>query len=270
MVLLNILLQIFTRGENVIDIHCHILPSIDDGAQSITESINMAKEAVKEGIHTIIATPHHKNGRYENKKESIIERVSDLNHIFQKENIPLTILPGQETRIYGEMLEDWAKGEILTLNESQYVFVELPSSHVPRYTEQLLFDIQLKGLIPIIVHPERNQEIISNPKVLYNLVNKGTLTQVTAASIAGYFGKNIKKFSLQLIEANLTHFVASDAHNVLNRNFKINQALDVIETTYGSDMVYMFLDNAELLIEGKSVYREQPVEIKEKKFLGLF
>jgi protein-tyrosine phosphatase len=254
----------------MIDIHCHILPSIDDGARDINDSILMAREAVKEGIHTIIATPHHMNGKYENQKRSIIEKVKELNRVFKDENIPLTILPGQETRIFGEILEETEFEYILPLNHTQYVFIELPSSHVPRYTEKLLFDIQVKGLIPIIVHPERNQEIMSNPDTLYNLVKKGSLTQVTASSVAGYFGKKIQKFSYQLIEANLTHFIASDAHNVNNRTFKLEEGLDVIESKFGVDMVYFYTENADLLIEGKNIMKEIPEKVKIKKFLGMF
>lgn len=254
----------------MIDIHCHILPSVDDGAKDISESIAMAREAVEEGIHTIIATPHYKNGKYDNKRLDIIENVSKLNSHLLKENIPLTILPGQETRIFGEMLEDNEFAHILPLNYTQYIFVELPSSHVPRYTEKLLFDIQLAGLIPVIVHPERNQEIISHPDILYNLVNKGALTQVTASSVAGCFGKKIQKFSHQLIDANLTHFLASDAHNVKGRTFKMMDAIDVIERKFGVDLVYYYTENAELLIEGKNIMKEIPEKVKVKKFLGIF
>jgi protein-tyrosine phosphatase len=254
----------------MIDIHCHILSSVDDGAKDINDSIQMAREAVKEGIHTIIATPHHMNGKYENQKVEIIKSVSELNAVLKEENIPLTILPGQETRIFGDILEETEFEHILPLNHTQYVFIELPSSHVPRYTEKLLFDFQVKGLTPIIVHPERNQELMSNPDTLYNLVSKGSLTQVTASSVAGYFGKKIQKFSFQLIEANLTHFIASDAHNVNNRTFKMEEGLGVIESKFGVDMVYFYTENADILIEGKNIMKEIPEKVKIKKFLGIF
>ncbi|MFE8698115.1 tyrosine-protein phosphatase [Cytobacillus sp. FJAT-53684] len=255
----------------MIDIHCHILSGVDDGSKDLNDSLELAKAAVKEGIHTIIATPHHKNGSYENPKQAILQKVDELNKLLTKEKIPLSILPGQEPRIYGELLADYHKDEILTLaNGGQYLFIELPSGNVPRYTEQLLFDIQMAGLTPIIVHPERNQELIERPDVLYQLVKKGALTQITASSVAGYFGKKIKRFTSQLIDANLTHFVSSDAHNIQNRSFKMIEGLDEIEKQYGVDMVYLFTENAELLIEGKAVYKEAPMRVKNKKFLGLF
>ncbi len=235
------------------------------------DSINMAKAAVADGITTIIATPHHQNGRYINEKSSIIERIQELNGQLTQHNIPLTILPGQEPRIYGELVEDYQKGDILTLNNGgKYVMMELPSSQVPKYAEQLLFDVQLQGLNPIIVHPERNAQIMEQPDILYNFVKKGALTQVTASSLTGLFGKKIQKFSGQLIESNLTHFIASDAHNINGRTFKLSEAYDLIENQYGVDMVYFFTENAEYLVKGQMVDRMEPEKVKRKKFLGIF
>jgi protein-tyrosine phosphatase len=255
---------------SLIDIHSHILPSVDDGAQTVEEAINMARLAVKEGITKIIATPHHQNGEYFNRKQDILERVIELNHVFQDENIPLEVLPGQETRIYGELLEDFEKGDILTLNTTNYLFVELPSGHVPRYTEKLLFDVQLKGLTPVIVHPERNREIIERPEMLYQFVKNGALTQVTAGCLCGDFGKKIKAFTLQLVEFNLTHFIASDAHNTTKRRFRLQEAYKVVSSTFNSDFLYMFKENAELLVAEGNVYKEMPERIKRKKLFKLF
>ncbi|MCT2347461.1 tyrosine protein phosphatase, partial [Niallia taxi] len=243
---------------------------VDDGPATVEDSLLMAKEAVNEGIKTIIATPHHRNNKYENIKSQIIENVSSLNILLKKENIPLEILPGQENRIYGEILEDYQKGEILTLSNTNYLFIEFPSSSVPRYSERLLYDIQSEGLTPIIVHPERNKELQDNPELIYNLVKHGALTQVTAASVAGYFGKSIQKFSKQLIEHNLTHFIASDAHNTKNRAFKLNEALNQIEKENGIDYVYLFTENSESILLNEEVTREIPEPIKKKKFLGIF
>lgn len=254
----------------MIDLHCHILAGIDDGAQTDNDSLAMAKVAVQEGITTIVATPHHKNGRYLNPKQDVLLKVSELNKRLQDEQIDLKILPGQETAISGEFLEDYENGHVLTLNETNYVFVELPSDHVPRYTEKMLFDLQLKGLIPVIVHPERNREIHERPELLYKLVEKGALAQLTAGSVCGRFGKKIKRFSEQLIEANLVHFIASDAHNITSRGFHLQQAYDVVEKLYGMDMVYLYRENAELLVEGMNVFKEVPQRVKRKRFLGIF
>ena len=255
----------------MIDIHCHILPSLDDGPSHMSDSLEMARHAAKQGIKTIVATPHHLNGNYENDKTAILNKVIELNEQLKKEGIDITVLPGQECRINGELVEEYNNDSILTVNnKGKYVLIELPSSSVPLYTEKLLFDIQLKGLIPVIVHPERNAELMTNPDKLYQLVKKGACTQITASSIVGKFGKKIQKFSHELIRANLTHFIASDAHNINTRAFYLAEAYDEIVATYGKSMKYMFMENAELLIEGQTIFKEVPSRVKRKKLLGIF
>ncbi|MEK3806938.1 CpsB/CapC family capsule biosynthesis tyrosine phosphatase [Bacillus sp. FSL H8-0547] len=254
----------------MIDIHSHILPGVDDGAATSEEAIQIAKAAVEEGITTIIATPHHQNGKYINGKQTILENVEALNTLLQNENIPLTILPGQETRIHGDLMNELETDVILPLNHTNYIFIELPSGHVPRYTEQMLFDLQLKGLTPIIVHPERNGEFIENPDLLYRLVSNGALTQITSSSITGHFGKNIKKFTLQLVEAQLTHFLASDVHSLKNRPFRLSEGYVALAKEFGQEALYIFRENAELLVKNQTVYKTDPSRIKKKKFLGLF
>lgn len=263
-------LKISEEESSVIDIHCHILPGIDDGAKTLTDSMEMAQQAVREGIHTIIATPHHKDGVFENKKADIIQKVDKLNTYITKENIPLRVLPGQEIRLYGEIVTDYEKGEILPLaGNSSYIFIEFPPRLIPLYTEQLLFDIQLKGLHPIIVHPERNVAFIKQPELLYQLVRNGAFTQITASSLVGYFGKKIQSFTRQLIEANLAHFIASDAHNVTSRDFKMEIAYDFLDKKYGNKAANYFTKNAELLIGGEYVMKAPPKYIKKKKkFFG--
>ncbi|MBR3118222.1 MAG: tyrosine protein phosphatase, partial [Oceanobacillus sp.] len=114
----------------MIDIHSHILPGVDDGAKTEEDSLDMARAAVAQGITTIIATPHHKNGKYDNDAKSIINHVAILNELFKKEKIDLRVLAGQETRINGDMVQDIEKGELLPLNGSKYLFVEFPSGQV--------------------------------------------------------------------------------------------------------------------------------------------
>ena len=254
----------------MIDIHCHILPGLDDGARNLSDSLEMARKAVEEGIDTIIATPHYINNRYHNPKQTILAKVEEVNEALRAENIALKIVAGQEPRIDGDLLTGIDKGEIITLAGTSYIFIEFPSSHVPRYTEQLFYDLQMNGLVPVIVHPERNQEIIQRPDRLYQLVEKGALTQLTASSVCGDLGKKIKTFSSQLIEYNLTHFIASDAHNVTTRSFKLREAYQVIAATFGTDSELMLKENAELLVAGQNVYKEIPEPIKKKRFFTIF
>lgn len=256
----------------MIDIHSHILPGIDDGAQTENDSIDMAKVAVEEGITHIVATPHHKNRTYDNYRTDIIKHVSVLNDLFAENNLPLTVLPGQEIRIYGEINEDFEAGELLTANETKYMLIEFPSDSVPQYAEQLFYDMQLAGHIPVIVHPERNRELLTDPNRMYELIRGGALSQVTAASVVGKFGKQIEAFSHQLIESNLTHFVASDAHNTTSRGFHLQAAYQTIKETHGLDYYYMLHENSQLLVDNANVNRMEPMHVqkKRKKLFGLF
>lgn len=255
----------------MIDIHCHILPGVDDGAQTIEDTIEMAKAAEREGITTIVATPHHKNPVYTNEKKKIIKLVGEVNEILKEQEIHVQIIPGQECRIYGEIIEDMEKGEILTVNESNYLLIEFPSNALPRYAKDLFYDMQLQGITPIIVHPERNQVFMEKPEKLYEFVQNGAYTQLTAGSIIGKFGKKIKSFTEEIMDAQLAHFIASDAHNVINRNFHMSAAYDEIERVYGESMVYFYRENAKLLIDNDYILAERPSEIRRrKKLFGLF
>ncbi|MFC7062322.1 tyrosine-protein phosphatase [Halobacillus seohaensis] len=255
----------------MIDIHSHILPGVDDGAQSMEESVKMAEAAVEEGITAIVATPHHNNGEFENYKHNILIQVDELNRVLEERNIPLDVLPGQETRLYGSMLQGLQKDEILTINgDSSYVFVEFPHDQIPHYATNLFYNLQMEGYQPIIVHPERNRIIQENPNILYSFIKNGAFSQITAASITGHHGKTVNKLSYQLIEANLTHLIASDAHNTKKRSFYMRKAFDEISKEYGQAITYQFMENAHYVIENQTMATNPPEHIKKKKIFGLF
>ncbi|MTT32154.1 tyrosine protein phosphatase [Terrilactibacillus sp. BCM23-1] len=255
----------------MIDIHCHLIPGVDDGPENEEMVLSMGREAMKEGITHIVATPHHRNRAWDNPKASVVKNVELINELFAIENINVIVLPGQEPRIFGEMALPESEEELVTVNETgSYILVEFPTQNVPRYAEQLFFDLQVKGITPIIVHPERNQEIFDHPEVLYNLVKNGALSQITAASLIGKNGKKVKKLTMQMVEHGLTHVLASDSHNTTKRPFYMREAYLELEKSFGGETVYLFQENAELIVDGKMVNREEPNRIREKKFLGIF
>ncbi|MED1863942.1 tyrosine protein phosphatase [Fictibacillus nanhaiensis] len=255
----------------MIDIHSHILPGIDDGAQTLEDALLMAEAAVKEGITHLYATPHHRNGRFENERVSIIQHTNSFNEELRQRKIPLQIIPGQEIRLYKELVDDLERDVLIPLHhQSKYLLIEFPSSNVPTYAAEILYELSLRNYTPIIVHPERNSEIMENPDLLYDLIIEGALTQITANSINGSFGKKIMNFSHDLVKANMAHFIASDAHNVSSRGFHLNRAFETIQKQYGVDARYYLQENAELVMKGESVLIEQPSHIKRKKFLGIF
>jgi len=255
----------------LIDLHCHILPGIDDGAKAMEDSIAMAQAAVDEGITHILATPHHRSHNWMNEKPKVHRLVDEVQNEIDQQDIPLTLFPGQEVRIHGDILENIDKNEIQFIDEQeQYVLIEFPTSTVPTYTERLFFDMQSNGITPIIVHPERNHAIAEDPDILKNLVEKGALAQLTAVSYAGGLGNKIQKFSKQLIDAKLVHFIASDAHNTTTRPFYMKEAMELLEKEYGKTKVNEYHEVTRQLVNGDVVIAPTPEKIKKKRFFGLF
>jgi len=269
--LYNICIEYLKRVDFVIDIHCHILPGIDDGASSIEESIFMVKEGYEDGIHTIVATPHHMNGIYNNEKEDILTYVDLLNQRVQQEGLNVTILPGSEIHIYGEFLEDLKSDRLLTFNDkNKYIFLEFPYYRIPENANRLIFEILVSGHIPIIPHPERNKDLQNNPDKLYQFVKQGAITQLTASSLLGLFGMSTQKFSLQIIEHNLAHVIASDSHGIGKRGVKLKEAYQYIKNEFGTSIVNQYQSNAEMIIQGKGIYLDQPYKIKKEKSIFNF
>jgi len=255
----------------MIDIHCHILPGIDDGAKSEAELLKMAHEAVSDGITTIIATPHHMNGVYINAKAEVLALTEHANQLLQKEEIPLTILPSQEIRIYENLIRDLRNNQVLFLDKAcKYILLELPANSVPYQIDRLIFEIQILGVTPIIAHPERNSAIREQPYLLYKMVKSGAFAQLTAASITGRFGKEIEKFSRQLVEHQLVHLIASDAHNADTRGPRLVSAYERLAEYGGRELADEFKRNAENVVNGKGIWAGEPMKIQKKKLFGLF
>lgn len=256
----------------MLDLHCHILPGIDDGARSWEDSLLIAQKAVDEGITHLLATPHHLNGKYVNKKASVIQLTNQLQERLDQAGIPLQVFPSQEVRVSGEILAGLGADEILGIDEdNRYLIVEFPTREIPHFVEQLFFNLQQRGVTPVIVHPERNQTIIENPNRLFEFIERGALAQVTASSYVGVFGKEIAKLSSQLIEANLVHILASDAHNTRGRTFHMQEAFRKLAEEFGPKKVETFHEQAKYLLNGELFTPAPPHEIKKKKkFFGLF
>lgn len=254
----------------MIDLHCHLLPGIDDGPETMEESLALAQSAVDQGITHVLCTPHYNNGRYENPKASIIAAVAELQIALDETQIPLTVLEGQEVRITGELIEDLNEDNLLftDLNDT-YLLIEFPSADVPAFSETLLFELRGMGKIPVIVHPERNRFFMEDPDRLIPFLEMGCLAQLTAPSIVGIFGKKIQKTAHEMVERNLVQMVASDAHGVNKRPFYLKEAYTEIERKCGDNVVRQMKQVTKDLVNGDEVEYPPYVEKKKKKF-GLF
>jgi protein-tyrosine phosphatase len=228
----------------MIDIHTHILPGLDDGAANEEDALRLAHAAIAEGITTIIATPHHANGVYTNIANEVTEHVYRINERIKAAGMQVEIKPGQEIRVHDDLIEAWFREELLTLAGSRYILLEMPSSRIPKKMDELIHELQIMDLKPIIAHPERNAEIVNNPGKLTEWVEKGVYAQVTSHSLLGGFGKNIERTAWTLCRSGLIHFVSSDAHHPERRGFRLREAYSAVRERMGEQWENYFLDNA--------------------------
>ncbi|WP_318628825.1 tyrosine-protein phosphatase [Limosilactobacillus reuteri] len=229
-------------------------------------SLRMAHEATENGVTHALLTPHHMNGRYVNHKQNVIQRTKEFQKQINAHNIPLTVFPGQEVRINGQLLEALDKDDILFADTAgKYMMLEFPDDDVPHYTNQMIFDLQQRGIVPVIVHPERNTKIMSEPDLVYQLLQKGCLSQITASSYVGTFGKKVENFSRQLIEAGQGYVFASDAHDLPGRKYEMQQAFEKMRREFGTKLVYEYKQNAQLIINGENVSMNEIKVLKRRK-----
>ncbi|MFD2308321.1 tyrosine-protein phosphatase [Enterococcus termitis] len=254
----------------MIDLHCHILPGIDDGAKTIDDALDMARMAVKQGITHILCTPHHNNGKYDNPAGQVISCVAVLQEELDQRNIPLSLFEGQEVRIAGNIMEQIRENKLLFADlDNRYLLIEFPTNDIPAYAEQLFFELLETGHIPIIVHPERNSKFIEDPNRLIPFLEMGVLTQLTAPSYVGVFGKEIERTAKQMVSHNMVYMMASDAHNINRRGFFMEKAYRAIAKDMGKEYVEAMQQMAKDILNGDDVQIPQFREVTKKKF-GLF
>ncbi|CAH1206820.1 Tyrosine-protein phosphatase YwqE [Paenibacillus plantiphilus] len=251
----------------MIDIHCHLLHGLDDGSMNLEDAVAMARSAVHDGVSTILATPHYNRGRYDTDSSVIRERAKELSTELEHLGIPLRVMIGQEIRVHSQLLEDLEAGHLLPLGESSYVLLEFPSSRVPQRFEEMVHELRITGLRPIIAHPERNAEIAADPGRLAALVECGALCQITSHSLTGRFGRSVKSVALDLCRRNLVHFIASDAHNATTRPYELSSAYRAAAEKLGADIVEYYKRNARAVVHNIPVIHKPTLQRRRPKSL---
>ena len=218
-----------------VDIHCHLVPAIDDGAKSLEESLAMAEIAVSDGIQTIIVTPHQNGSYAHNRGDAIRSRVCELQQQLDQHHIPLTVLPGADVRIEDGMIEALRAGDVLTLGDlGRHVLLELPHElYFP--LERVLDGLANAEMVGILSHPERNQGILKQPALVEPLVDYGCLMQITAGSLMGTFGKPCQEMSEWMLKRGLVHFIATDAHGPRSRRPLLRRAYEYTAELVGEE-----------------------------------
>lgn len=250
----------------MLDMHSHILFGVDDGPGTMDETMTMLEKAAEEGVTHIIATSHAFHPQFHVSEQTVQTQLNELQQEIQSRNLPITIHPGQEVRLHEGILESIEQNEVLTLANSRYLLLELPSQTVPAYTVNIIQLLLAENIIPIIAHPERNKAIAEKPDRLERLIRHGALAQITAGSVAGYFGKKIQKLSIDLIDSNLIHTYGSDMHNATTRPMLFKEGLQYLEKKKMGEYARILLQNNMSILTDDNLYIVEPNLQKKKKW----
>lgn len=233
----------------MIDIHCHILPGIDDGARSFDEAVALGELLIKEGVSTVVATPHVFHLRYATPtSEQMLSRLTWLNEAFAGR---LRVVCGAEVCAVPEALSVLRRPELL-INGGPYMLVEFPSEIVPHGAENLLFELIASGVRPIIAHPERNRVLVNDPERLRTFVHMGCYAQLTAPYLLA--NNSARRLALRWIESGFIHFVASDSHRSDWRAPRLAAPYQVVERECGAAVAHaLFVANPQAVIRGETL-----------------
>lgn len=201
----------------MIDLHCHMLPGIDDGAVDLETSLAMARMAVADGVTCVACTPHIYPGMYENDAPGIRRAIDALQRQLDQNGIALRLVQGADVHLQPDLIEGIRAGRIPTLNGTRYLLLE-PPHHVapPRFAESL-FALQAAGYVPVVTHPERLSWIEDHYETFVEAVRTGCWMQLTAGSLVGRFGRRPKYWSERMLDEGLVHILATDAHDLHRR-----------------------------------------------------
>lgn len=244
----------------MIDIHCHILPGLDDGSETLEMSLEMAASAISEGITHVIATPHA-NSQFRFIPDLVRQRRDEIQ---AKLGDRLQIATGCDFHLSYENLEALrAEPSRFTLNQKAYLLVEFGDFSIPATLDHALHQLQLQGLRPIITHPERNPTIRAKFERLWEWMHQGCFVQVTAQSFTGGFGLRAQQAANTLLDAGAIHFIASDAHNTTTRPLRLKDAFAVVAARKGEDVAWaLFQENPLAALEGQPLpYLPEPAEL---------
>jgi protein-tyrosine phosphatase len=219
----------------LIDLHCHLLPGIDDGSKDLAMSLAMARMAAADGISTIACTPHILPGVYNNSGPAIRGAVDRLRGCIAEAGVPISLVTGADVHIAPDLGVQLRDGRVLTLNDSRYLLIEPPHHVLPPRFEDLIFGLQASGFVPILTHPERLSWIDGHYDLIRRLVSSSVLMQITAGSVMGRFGRRPRYWADRMLDEGLCHLLATDAHNTEQRAPRMADARDLVAQRLGDD-----------------------------------
>ena len=217
----------------MIDLHSHILPGIDDGAENVDMSIAMARASVANGVSVLACTPHILPGVYNNTGLQIRTAVAKLQQSLDELAIPLRLVAGADVHIAPSLVSAIRSGLVLTLHDSRYILIELPHHVAPPRADEFFFSMLAAGYVPIFTHPERLSWMHSSYDLLDRLVRSGVWVQITAGALIGSFGKRAQYLSEKMLADGFVHIIASDTHNTQRRPPVLGEAWEAARRLVG-------------------------------------
>ena len=235
----------------MIDIHTHVLPGIDDGAQDLVETFEILKVLSQQGVTTLIATPHIISGVYENTRSIIDKKIQKVQNLIDESKLNLTIYAGAELYSEPDIITKTEK-EKLTLGDSNYILIETSLQRFPDNFDEILFHFQQKGYRPIIAHAERFLPFINNIDYLLTIVNREIFIQMNSGSLLGIYGKTVKELALEMLKIGCVHVIASDVHGLKKRPILMKEAYEYIAANLSRDIAgLLFYENPKRILNNK-------------------
>lgn len=244
----------------MVDLHSHILPCFDDGSKSYEETEKLIKMEADAGVEKIALTPHYLFGhsleKFIKKRQDTFESLKQ--QLVSDNNIDLIL--GAEVKLSREMLDESNIKELCYTN-SDYMLVELPMSYYREWIPDVLYNLKIKGITPVIAHVERYNYFLKNIDLLYDIISAGSIAQINADSVIhpNWFIKN-------LLKNNFVHIIATDSHSVDKRPPRLKQAMQIIEKKYGTDYANYLKENSNMIVQNKEPELLEPIKFKKRFF----
>lgn len=255
-------------GDNMVDIHTHILPNIDDGSVSIEDTMEILKNAKEAGFKALVSTSHYIEGSYEADNEKKKELLNNIKMEAKNREIDIDLYIGNEVFITENIISLIEKNKIISINNSRYLLVELPRTGGLNGLQNCVFKLFSAGFTPIIAHPERYSFVQRDPNILLEFLDQGVLFQMNSGSLLGHYGKTAQKTARILLEHKMVQFIATDTHRSTNISYEcIGDIKKQICKSLGKEYINILLnENPIKILKNEKLVCEEATKYKK----GLF
>ncbi|MCZ6675844.1 MAG: hypothetical protein O7E52_01210, partial [Candidatus Poribacteria bacterium] len=228
-------------------------------------SIAMLKKSIASGVTAIVATPHLYPGAYMAPTTYRDQAIAELRSEVERRQLPIEIYPGRECYFSPEIYEyERDLGKLTITDNGKYLLIESPMQEIPQYVDQMIFDLQIKGITPIIAHAERYHDIIVDPNLLHKYIELGCLIQVNVGSVLGKYGTHIQQTARILLEHQMGHIVASDMHTLTS--ISLGEGFDALVEIVGEEETWCLVEaRPRAVIQNRSIHRRDALEYRPKK-----